>query len=113
MSSIKRHKILFDATAASTGDWVRLDNRYAEFEGRVLQTELTAPNTITLQATTKDVRGQTAAQEAAMLAALGADDIVNVVVITADGPYLLEGPWTFLRAVKTNSTANAKIQGFI
>lgn len=113
MSSIKRHKVLYDATAAATGDWVRLDNRYEEYGGRVFQAELTAADTLVIEGTTKDVKGLTAAQEATMLAALGPNDITAITTISADGSYLLEGPWSYIRARKTGTAANGKVQGFI
>jgi len=113
MSSIHRHKELYNDTAAGTGDWVRLDNRYEEYGGRVLQSEVTAADTLIIQVTSKDVKGLTAAQEAAMLAALDAADITVLATVTADGPYLLEGPWSYIRVVKTGTAGVGKVQGFI
>lgn len=110
MTTIKRHKVLYDATAAATGDWFRLDIRYDDTPLRTIQVELTASDTIVLEGTTKDVRGST---PALVIASLNANDISTITTLSTDAPYLLEGPWTYIRARKTGTAANAKVQGWI
>lgn len=107
---IRRHKVMYDSSAAGNGDWFRLDSRYEESSDRVIHVELTSNDTITIQGTTVDVRG---GNPATVTANLEADDIVDITTLSADGTYLLQGPWSYIRAVKTGTTANAKVQGFI
>ena len=111
MVSIKRHKVLLDQSAAGNGNWVRLDIRYDEDMQRTLQVDLTVGDTITIEGTTVDVRG---GNPATVLAGLEADDITTIQSFTADGTGdLLGGPWTYIRATKTGTTGNAKVQGFV
>lgn len=109
MASIKRWKTLYDAVAAGNGDWIALDSRYDESPSRVIQVELTSTDTIIIQGITKDVKGI----DKSFLDTLNANDISVITTISADGSYHLQGPWTYIRAVKTGTTANAKAQGFI
>lgn len=111
MSAIKRYKVLYDATAAGTGNWVRLDNRYEVPEDRVVQAALTAGDTLIVQATSKDQKGLM--DETAFLAALTAKDITVLNTFAASGNYEIDGPWSYVRVVKTGAAGNGKVQGFI
>ncbi len=111
MASIKRHKVLMDQTVAGNGDWFRLDSRYDLDTQRILQVDLTVGDTIVIEGTTVDVRG---GDVATVTAGLASNDITTIETLTADGVLnLLQGPWTYIRATKTGTTGNAKIQGFI
>ena len=111
MTAIKRHKVLLDQSAAGNGDWIRLDSRYDHDSSRILQIDLTVGDTIDIEGTTVDVRG---GNPAVVTAGLAADDITTIQSFTANGTGdLLAGPWTYIRAVKTGTTGNAKVQGFV
>lgn len=110
MSQIKRHKVLYNDSAAGTGDWIRLDNRYGEHNERVLQAELTAPDTLVIEVITADELGS---MSDSYLDDLTAQDITILTTFTADGNYFMQGPWTWIRARKTGTAANGKVQGFI
>ncbi len=111
MVAIKRHKVLLDQVAAGNGDWFRLDVRYDHNTDRILQIDLTVGDTIAIEGVTVDVRG---GNPAVVTAAIKATDITLIEELTADGVLnLLQGPWTYIRATKTGTTGNAKIQGFI
>ncbi len=106
---IRRHVVLLDTAAADTGEWFRLDSRYEEDAVRAFQVALTAGDTISIEATTYDVRGATAD----ITADIATDDITAIESFDISGNGVLAGNWTFVRAVKTGTTANAKVQGFI
>jgi len=111
MTAITRHKVLFDQSAAGSGNWFRLDTRYDQEQARTLQVDLTSGDTVVLEGTTKDVRGST---PALVTASIEADDITAIGTFTTDGTGdLLAGPWTYIRVTKTGTTGNAKVQGFI
>jgi hypothetical protein len=107
---IKRHRTLLETTttAAATGDWFRLDSRYEEDPTRPIMGKVTAGDTVTIQVTAVDVRG-----EADPLDTITADDISTTATYTADFDDVLRGNWTHVRAVKTGTTGTTKIQGFI
>lgn len=108
---IKRHKVLYDSSAAGTGDWFRLDNRYDESPERILQVYMTAGDTITLQGATKDLKG---VDSSTVTASLETEDITDIVeYISSNAGDVLTGPWTYIRIVKTGTTGAAKVQGFI
>lgn len=109
MASIKRWKVLYDSIAAGNGDWIALDVRYDESPVRTIQVELTSTDTIIIQGTTKDVKGT----DKSFLTSLATDEIATITTISADGAYTLNGPWTYIRAVKTGTTARAKAWGFV
>lgn len=109
MASIRRHKILLDSTAEATGDWIPLDVRYDESISRAIQVVLVSGDTVIIEGITKDVKGT----DKSFLDELTAEDIIALktyAVTTAD---VLEGTWTYIRARKTGTTGNAKVQGFV
>lgn len=111
MTAIKRHKVLYDSSAAGNGEWFRLDVRYDSSPERILMVDLVDGDTITIQGTVVDVRG---GNPAVVVASLEADDIATIDTLTADSTeHVLTGPWTYIRVVKTGTTGNAKVQGFI
>lgn len=100
-----------DQTAAGDGEWFRLDSRYDIDTNRILQIALTTGDTIAIEGTTVDVRG---GNPAVVTAGLTASDITTIDTFsTNDTLNLLQGPWTYIRAVKAGTTGTAKIQGFI
>lgn len=108
--SIKRFKVLYDDTAAGTGDWIRLDNRYDDgSEIRSLIVKLTAGDTATLQATAKDVRGG----DGSFVDDLLAKEIATLTIYTGDTNDLLEGPWTHIRVIKTGTAGNCYVAGYV
>lgn len=109
MSAIKRTKILYNSSAAGNGSWVSLDNRYDQSPTRSLIISLVSGDTITLQAITQDVKGN----DKSFLDSLSSADIVSLKTYTASESDVLEGPWTYIRVVKTGTNGVAKVQGFI
>jgi hypothetical protein len=111
MTAIKRYKVLYDSAAAGNGNWIRLDNRYDQAPDRIIQVDLTADDTIILQGVTKDQRG---VDQDTIIASLVPSDISVIETFTADGgKFPLTGPWSYIRVVKTGTTGNAKVAGFI
>jgi hypothetical protein len=111
MTAIKRYKVLYDSSAAGNGDWIRLDSRYDISPQRIVHVDLTSGDTIELQGTVKDEKGST---PSLVTASLDTDDIVTIETFTADSTeHLLTGPWTYIRVVKTGTTGNAKVSGFV
>ena len=109
MVSIKRHKVLFDASTASTGDWVACDVRYDQDCRRVLQIILTVGDTVTIEGITQDERGI----DKTFLTELTTSDISTIGSFTADGELEITVPYTYIRAKKTGTTGAAKVQGFV
>jgi hypothetical protein len=107
--SILRYKVLLDQTAAGNGEWIDLDVRYSNGETRAIMCELTSSDTVIIQAIVKDVRGI----DKSFLDTLDTDDIVVLKTFSADGEYVFDAPYTYIRAVKTGTTGNAKVSGFI
>ncbi len=108
--AIKRHVVMYDAATAGNGDWVRLDTRYEEDGARSFTVSMNAADTIGIEGTVLDE------QDAAALAlVVTADDIVKLETYTGNAQEngVLLGSYTFIRAVKTGTTANAKVQGFV
>lgn len=110
MASIKRHKVLLNQSEAGNGDWIRLDSRYENDASRAIQVELTTGDTVTIEGTTKDVRG---GDPATVVAGLTAEDITTLKTYTETTADTLYGPWTYIRATKTGTTGNAKVNGFV
>lgn len=107
---IKRYKVLFDASTASTGEWFSLDSRYDQSTERVVQVDLTVGDTVYLEGTTKDVKGI----DKSFLDDLEASDISIIGTYTADNTGdVLVGPWSYIRVRKTGTTGAAKVSGFI
>lgn len=109
MTAIKRHKVLFDSSAAETGEWVDLDNRYSETNERAIQIDVTSGDTITIEGITKDVKGI----DKSFLNSLDEDDITTLGSYTSDDNDVLYGPWTYIRVTKTGTTGPAKVQGYV
>ena len=111
MTAIKRYKVLYDSSAAGNGDWIRLDNRYDISPQRIINIDLTAGDTIVLQGAVKDLKG--VAQDT-VTGSLTTSDISTIETFTEDSTeHLLTGPWTYIRVVKTGTTGNAKVSGFV
>jgi hypothetical protein len=106
---IRRNKVLYNAQAAGTGSWFRLDSRHEESATRAIQGVVVTGDTITLQGTTYDVKGSTAN----VTSNITADDIVTLQTYTASFADVINGPWTYIRVVKTGSTGIAKVQGYV
>lgn len=109
MASIKRWVVLLDSTAAATGSWIPLDVRYDKETKRAIQGAVTSGDTITIQGITKDVVGM----DKSFLTTLETADITTLGTYTADFNDILNGGWTYIRAVKTGTNGRAKIQGFV
>lgn len=111
MASIKRHVVLLNQQAAGNGSWIELDSRYDESPLRLLQVYVTAGDTVKIQGTTVDIKGS---HKDVVTATFATEDITDIKTFTASGSGdLLEGPWTYIRAVKTGTTGIAKVQGFV
>ncbi len=105
----RRHVVLFDASTASTGAWFDLDSRYEEFAQRAIQGTVASGDTITIQGTTRDVRGP----DKSFLTTLPATDITNIASYTANFSDILNGNFRYIRVVKTGTNGASKVQGFI
>ena len=111
MTAIKRYKVLYDSAAAGNGNWIRLDNRYDQSSERIIHIDLTAGDTVVLQGVVKDQRG---VDQDTIIASLVPSDIAVIETFIADSTeHLLVGPWSFIRVVKTGTTGNAKVSGFV
>lgn len=108
---IKRYVQLINQTAAITTGWVRLDNRYETFSQRAIQINLTSGDTVELQAIVKDVKGDKTA--GAWLNNLQPGDITSLKVYAVSENDVLEGPWTYIRAIKAGTNGLATVEGFI
>lgn len=108
--SIRRHKRLYDALAAGTGDWIQLDTRYDESPaGRPLRVVLTAGDTLTLQGILKDEKGI----DKSFLNSLLAEDISTLKIYTTSQVDVLDGNWTYIRAIKTGTAGKGILEGVI
>lgn len=106
--SIRRNKVLLDSTSATTGDWIRLDSRYEDSPERSIQISMNSNDTITIQGTTVDIRGQEDPTDN-----IKSEDIVDLSSFSAKTSTVLNGNWTYIRAVKTGTSGPAKVQGFV
>lgn len=103
----KNSKTLYFSSGASNGDWIMLNPRDKE-NVRTIQVDMNAADTITIQATTK------AAKDKNELADIIANrDIVVLKTYTGDTSFVdtINGPFTFIRAVKTGTAGVATVQG--
>lgn len=108
--SIRRNKFLYNAIAAGTGDWIPLDVRYEGHpEGRPLRIVLSAGDTLTLEGIVRDVKGA----DKSFLTSLVTTDISIIKVYTETEDDLLDGNWTYIRAVKTGTTGLGIMEGFV
>ena len=108
--SIRRNKLLYDAVAAGTGNWIPLDVRYEDDPvARPLRIVLTAGDTLTLQAIVKDVKGI----DKSFLDDLLAEDISTLKIYTESETDVLDGGWTYIRAIKTGTAGKGILEGFI
>lgn len=108
---IRKHKVLLDQTAATSGGtWQRLDSRHEIDASRAFQISMNASDTITIEATTIDAKDATT-----LAAVIGTDDITTLQTYTgnADENDVILGPWTYIRATKTGTNGAAKVQGYI
>jgi len=110
MSSIRRNKVLYNALAAGTGEWIPLDVRYDKHPvGRTLRVVLTAGDTLTLQGIVKDEKGI----DKSFLDSLTSDDISTLKVYTTSEVDVLDGAWTYIRAVKTGTAGTGILEGWV
>lgn len=107
---IRRHKELYNASAAGNGSWIHLDSRYENQPLRPFQISMNASDTIEIQGTT--LRAKDAVELATLITS---SDITTLESYTgnADVNDVIVGSWTFIRAVKTGTAGTAKVQGFI
>ncbi len=115
---LRTSKVLYNSSSAGNGSWFILNGRHEKFSERSIQGTVTAGDTIAIQATTRDwkpphpyVAG--GLQEAAFLAALTSADITTLITYTADFNDIMNGPWTYMRIVKTGTTGTSKVEGMI
>jgi len=109
MTSIRRHKVLYDSADAGTGEWIQLDTRYEEGATRAIRAYVTAGDTITLQGIVKDVKGG----DQTFLDNLAAKEISTIKIYTQSEQDILEGNWTYVRAVKAGTAGAALMEGLI
>lgn len=112
---IKRYRQLFNGTtvdavsASATGSWIRLDNRYSDLEVRPINITVSGGDSIAIQVTVVDQKSI----DETYLNNLTANQIVTLQSLTATGQFLLEGGYTWVRAVKTGTAAYGLVEGFI
>ncbi len=109
MTSAKRYVQLYNATAAGTSPWFRLDSRYEKISVRPLHFSITAGDTFILQALVKDFKGI----DETYLNSLSASDIATLGTFIATGDELLEGNYTWIRVTKTGTSGVGVVEGFI
>lgn len=108
---IRRHKVLYDSDAAGTGSWIRLDSRREIDNTRAITIKMNASDTIAIQGTVIDAIDATA-----LVAKYDSTkDVVTLEEYTGetDVDAVLQGNYTFIRAVKTGTAGNAKVQGYL
>lgn len=107
---IRRHKVLYNGSAAGNGTWVRLDSRYEEDAGRAITIHMNASDTISIEGTVidaKDVPSLEAIIEDADIA------VIESYTGATEAGVTLSSNYTFIRAVKTGTTGTAKVQGYL
>lgn len=109
MTAIKRHKTLFDGSAAGAGEWFRLDTRYQDMEAAI-QVFVTNGDTIHFEGCSKDVRG---ANQVDVIASITDDEISTLKSFTEDTAEVLVGPWAYVRIRKEGTTGPAKVLGYL
>jgi hypothetical protein len=109
MTSAKRYVQLYNATAAGTSPWFRLDSRYEKISVRPIHFSITSGDTFTLQAIVKDVKGI----DETYLNSLLSTDIATIGTFTTTSDELLEGNYTWVRVVKTGTAGLGVVEGFI
>jgi hypothetical protein len=110
MTAIRRTKRLYDAVAAGTGDWVALDYRYDDIAAsRPLRIVLTAGDTLTLQGILMDEKGI----DKSFLDTLLAEDISTLKIYTTSEVDVLDGTWSYIRAIKTGTAGKGILEGHI
>src|ERR1019366_1764613 len=111
MQSIKRYKQLYNDSAAGTGSWVRLDNRYESISVRPLHFSITAGDTFVLQAIVKDVRGD--GDGLTYLSTLLPSEIATIGTFAVTADELLEGNYSWIRVIKSGTNGVGVVEGFI
>lgn len=96
------HKVLYEASAAGAGDWVKLDGKFEEIAHRALQGTVASGDTIGIEATTVE-----------KVEDITPVDIVELEEFDDDFAKVLVGNWTYVRAVKTGTNGVAKVQGYL
>ncbi len=109
MTSAKRYVKLYNASAAGTGAWFRLDSRYEKISVRPIHFSITAGDSFVLQATVVDFKGI----DETYLNNLQASDIATLGTFVATSDELLEGNYTWVRVVKSGTAGIGVVEGFI
>lgn len=119
---IRRSKTLYNAATAGTGAWVKLDSRYEIISTRTIQGTVASGDSIAIQATSKDfkpgnpypVKGVSAVlDETTFLNNLLPAEITTLITFTADFNDIINGPWSYIRVVKTGTTGNSEVTGMV
>jgi len=96
-------------STAGNSKWFDLDVRYEKISVRPINGTVTAGDTVAIQATTKDVKGN----GLSFLNSLAASDYTTLATYTTNFNDLIEGNWTYIRVVKTGTNGAAVVEGFI
>lgn len=107
--SYKRYKELMNQSTAGNSQWWDLDVRYEAISVRPIQGTITSGDTIVIQGTTKDIKGN----DKTFLDSLTSNDYTTLATYTANFNDLIEGNWTYIRIVKTGANGTAVVKGFI
>lgn len=103
---IKSNKVLMNQTTAGTGTTFPLDVRYDLSPMRAVHGTVTTGDSVTIQGTTWDRRGPDKTN-------LASATFHNLGTYTANFTDILNGPWTYIRIVKTGTAGNATVYGMI
>ncbi len=110
MTQVKRYVQLLNSSLEVTGNWVQLDSRYAKDQARSLIVSIDAVgDTVTLQGVVKDIKGI----DKSFLNTLASEDIATLKIYTQSEHDVLEGPWSFIRAIKQGTAGLAVVEGMV
>ena len=109
MTGLRTYTEILNQSAAGNGAWFKLDSRYEKVSNRSIQGNVTTGDTITIQATAKDVKGI----DKTWLSSLAASEITTLKAYTADFNDIINGPWAYIRVVKTGTAGTSRVLGMI
>lgn len=106
---IRNNKVLYNSSAAGSGDWFFLDSRYESDAQRAVMGTVVTGDTVNIEGITLPIR----CTESDSLASIDAEDITELGSYTENFSDILNGNWTWIRVTKEGTTGTAKVQGNI
>jgi len=108
--TIRRNKVLYDAVAVGTSNWIPLDTRREEDSPvRTLRVILEAGDTFVIEGIMKESK----TIDKSFLDTLLVGDISTIDTYTASGIENITGNWTYIRATKTGTAGKGIVEGYI